>query len=214
MENKMSQVFISDCTLLEAADQFELSFREKIELCRIIDKLGVSAVNLNMIRQKKIDRLLVKSISSAVRNAAVAVPVDLADKDSVPVTWEALKEAARPRLQVAAPVSSVQMEYLLHMKADMVMSRVEEKIRSCRALTENVEFIAEDATRSDPAFLRRILAAAVSAGASVITLCDTAGVMMPEEVSGWIAGLQKDLPELERIVIGFFSIARCPPEND
>ena len=109
--NKNALVHVTDCTLPQSENQCELSFREKIELCRLIDKLGVSSIDLCPIRQKKIDRLLVKSICSAVKHATVAVPVDLMDKDSVQITWEAMKEAVNPRLQVAAPVSSVQMEY-------------------------------------------------------------------------------------------------------
>ena len=70
---KQELVHVSDCTLLAAEDHYELSFREKIELCRLIDKLGVSAIDLCPIRQKKTDRLLIKSICSAVKNAAVAV---------------------------------------------------------------------------------------------------------------------------------------------
>ena len=108
--NERELVRVSDCTMIAAEDHYPLSFREKIELCRMIDKLGVSAIDLCPIRQKKTDRLLVKSICSAVRNASVAVPVDITDEESVRITWEALKEAAKPRLQVAVPVSSVQMD--------------------------------------------------------------------------------------------------------
>ena len=92
MENS-EMIRICDCTLRQGEKSPELSFREKIELCRLIDKLGVSAIDLCPIRQKKTDRLLVKSIASAVKNAAVAVPVDLMDEESVRITWEALKEA-------------------------------------------------------------------------------------------------------------------------
>ena len=111
--NQLEKIQISDCTLLDAADHAELSFREKIELCRLIDKLGVSTIDLCGIRQKKIDRLLIKSICSAVKNAMIAVPVSLIEEESVQMTWEALREARSARLQVVAPVSSVQMEYLL-----------------------------------------------------------------------------------------------------
>ena len=99
-------VNVSDCTLPEAENHFELSFKEKIELCRLIDKLGVSSIDLCPIRRKKIDRLLVKSICSAVKNASVAVPVSLTDEESIQVTWEALREAVTPRLQVAATPAS------------------------------------------------------------------------------------------------------------
>lgn len=200
---KRELVYVSDCTLLAAEDQFELSFREKIELCRLIDKLGVSAIDLCPIRRQKTDRLLIKSICSAVRNAAVAVPVDLNDVESVRVTWEALKEAAKPRLQVAVPVSSVQMEYLFHIKPDAMIRKVEQAVRACRELTENVELIARDATRSDPAFLNRLLSAAIDAGAATVTLCDSAGIMMPEEISAWFRDMKRDLPALDQVVIGF-----------
>ena len=197
-------VNVSDCTLPEAEDHFELSFKEKIELCRLIDKLGVSSIDLCPIRRKKIDRLLVKSICSAVKNASVAVPVSLTDEESIQVTWEALREAVNPRLQVAAPVSSVQMEYLLHMKADAMIRAVAKTVSACRSLTDNVEFIAQDATRSDPSFLVKVLSAAIEAGARIITLGDTAGTMMPEEISAWFENLKKELPSLEKVTLGFF----------
>ena len=197
-------VHISDCTLPQAENHFELSFKEKIELCRLIDKLGVSSIDLSPIRQKKIDRLLVKSICSAVRNAAVAVPVSLTDEESIQITWEALKEAVNPRLQVVVPVSSVQMEYLIHTKADSMLSLIDRTVMACRKLTGNVEFVAQDATRSDSAFLIKAISAAINAGASVVTLCDTAGVMMPEEVSSWLEGLKNNLPDLAKVTLGFF----------
>ena len=114
--NGLDQVNISDCTLLESGRHFELSFREKIELCRKIDRLGVSTINVSRITNPKIDRLLIKSICSAVENACIAVPVDLKDPESVELAWDSVKDAAQSRLQVPCPVSSVQMEYLLHLK--------------------------------------------------------------------------------------------------
>ncbi len=196
-------VNICDCTLLAAEDHYELSFREKIELCRLIDKLGVSAIDLCPIRQKKTDRLLIKSICSAVKSASIAVPVDLMDEESVRITWEALKEAVSPRLQIAVPVSSVQMEYLFHIKPDTMIRKVEQAVRECRELTPDVEFIARDATRSDPDFLVRLITAAIDAGVSTVTLCDSAGIMMPDEISAWIEQIRKDLPAMNQIVLGF-----------
>lgn len=198
-------VRISDCTLPEAEKFYELSFREKIELCRIIDKIGVYSINLCPIRQSKIDRLLIKSITSAVQHAAIAVPVVMTDAESVENTWDALKEAKEPILQVSCPVSSVQMEYLLHMKPKNVIQMVEKTIISCRKKTENVEFIAQDATRSDPAFLDEIISVAIRSGANAITFCDTAGMMMPDEISVWFDKLYQNNPALKQISTGFFS---------
>lgn len=201
--DRQKEIVICDCTLLDAANHIELSFREKIELCRLIDRLGVSAIDLCEIRQKKIDRLLIKSICSAVQRAVVAVPVSLTDADSVQLTWEALKEAQKARLQVVAPVSSVQMEYMLHLKAAGLTAAVENRISECKALTDDVEFIAADATRSDPDFLRKIIVAAVKAGAKTITLCDTAGVLTPDEATIFLTDLFKDVPELRSLTVGF-----------
>ena len=201
--NRQETVHISDCTLLSAEDHFDLSFREKIELCRLIDKLGVYSIDLCPIRQKKTDRLLIKSICSAVRYAAIAVPVDIMDEESIMFAWEAMKEAVKPRLQVAVPVSSVQMEYMLHIKPDAMIRKVDQTVRSCIRLTENVELIAKDATRSDPAFLYKLLSSAVESGVRTVTLCDSAGVMMPDEIYEWISGIKQQLPALSNVVIGF-----------
>ena len=190
--------------MLDAVSRTELSFREKIELCRLIDKLGVSTIELCGIKQKKIDRLLIRSISSAVQRAVIAVPVSLSDEDSVHLTWEALRESGRARLQVVAPVSSVQMEYLLHMKPDRLCDTVVRLIGECSSLTDDVEFIAADATRSDPGFLRRIISAAVDAGAKTVTVCDTAGVLTPDETTAFFQELCNDLPELNNVVLGFY----------
>ena len=196
-------VRITDCTLRQNNHLPALSFREKLELCRLIDRLNVDMIEMEEIRQVKIDSLLIKSVCSAVTNAGIAVPVSL-NQESVHTAWEALKTAAdRARLQVPAPVSSVQMEYLLHMKPAAVLSAVTETIRKCREYTKNVEFIAEDATRSDGAFLRKIVAAAAEAGANTITVCDTAGSMLPEEAGAFVSALINDVPELKEVIVGF-----------
>ena len=152
-------VRISDCTLKQRKDLPDLSFREKLELCRLMDRLNADIIELNGIHHTRIDSLLIKSVSTAVRNSGLAVPVEL-NADSVSAVWEALKGAAHPRLQVPAPVSSVQMEYLYHMKPKTVIQAVVTTISACSEYTRDVEFVAEDATRSDPAFLREIIAAA------------------------------------------------------
>lgn len=203
--NQQREISICDCTLQDVENHIELSFREKIELCRLIDKLGVFSIELCEIKQKKIDRLLIKSICSAVQRAVVSVPVNLKEVDSVQMTWEALKDARKARMQVVAPTSSVQMEYLLHLKPTGLTEIVENRIRECRALTNEVEFIAVDATRSDPVFLRRILSSAVNAGAKIVTLCDTAGILTPDETITFLKDLFNDLPELKEVMVGFSS---------
>ncbi len=198
----MEPVRITDCTLKQSGDLLPLSFREKIELCRLIDRLNVSMIEMNFIEQVRVDSLLIKSVCSAVKQASVAVPVHL-NAESVRLTWEALKEGRNVRLQVYVPVSSVQLEYLLHMKPASAVRAVSETIQECVRYTRNVEFIAGDATRSDPSYLREIIASALEAGAGTVTLCDSAGTMLPEEISGFIADLKKDIHALSGAVLGF-----------
>ena len=181
----MKQIRISDVTMKQAAEGFSLSFKEKIELSKLLDKLGVSVIELEGISNARIDALRIKSIAAAVNGSIVAVPVQL-NEDSVMQTWNALKEAKKPRLQVCAPVSSVQMEYLFHKKPDAMLKAISDTVAACRKVCADVEFVADDATRSDSAFLSQAISAAVEAGATTVTLCDTAGNMLPDEFAAFV----------------------------
>ena len=197
----MDRIYVSDKTLKQNEKQLSLSFREKIELCRLIDRLGVDWIELPPLTAKKADTLLVKSISSAVKNAGIAVPVGL-HAESIRETWSALREASSARLQVAVPVSSVQMEYLSHIKPAAMIELLSGLIRECRKYTENVELIAEDASRADPEFLDRVIQAAMEAGAGVITFHETAGEMLPEELSALIRERIAGISSSEKILFG------------
>ena len=197
----MNRIRISDVTMKQGSQDVSLSFKEKIELAKLLDKLDVSVIELEGIRNAKIDALRIKSIASAVSASILAVPVQL-DEQSVTQTWNALRSAKHPRLQVCAPVSSVQMEYLYHKKPEAMLDAVCRTVAACKTLCPDVEFVADDATRSDPAFLTQILAAAIDSGANVITVCDTAGTMMPEEFAAFIKGLYEAVPVLNQTSLG------------
>ena len=197
----MKMIRISDVTMKQAAEGFSLSFKEKIELSKLLDRLNVSVIELEPITQPKIDSLRIKSIAMAVKNSMVAVPVAL-NPESVQLTWNALKEAKNPRLQVCAPVSSVQMEYLFHKKPDAMLCAIRETIAACRTLCNDVEFVADDATRSDPAFLYDAVKAAMEAGATTVTVCDTAGAMLPNEFTAFIRELYANVPDLKNVCLG------------
>ncbi|MBR0510806.1 MAG: hypothetical protein IJJ85_11880 [Clostridia bacterium] len=194
------EIRISDVTMrqLETTADFSLSFREKIELAKLLDKLGVWVIELEGIRQTKADSLRVKSIASAVKDSEVAVPVALT-RESVETAWNALKDAKAPRLQVAAAVSPVQMEYIYHKKPDAMLQAIRDTVAACREKTENVEFIAEDATRSDEAFLYAAIGAAVEAGASTVTLCDAAGAILPDEFTAFLQKTRAGAPALSGV---------------
>ena len=193
----MRTIQISDVTMKQApADGgYSLSFREKIELAKLLDRLGVSVVELGAVANPKSDRLLIKSVASAVRDAVVAVPVALADAESAGFVADALAAAAHPRLQVCAPVSVVQMEYFLHRKPAAVLEAIAARVAEARAVCADVEFVAQDATRADAAFLASAVEAAVAAGATCVTITDEAGSQLADEFAQLVARTRAALPE-------------------
>ena len=197
----MKMIRISDVTMKQRSGDISLSFKEKIELAKLLDKLGVSVIELEGICNSKIDALRIKSIAMAVKSSIVAVPVQLS-RESVLETWNALRLAKLPRLQVCAPVSSVQMEYLFHKKPDAMLAAIVDTVAACREVCGDVEFVADDATRSDGAFLAQAITAAIDAGASTVTLCDTAGSMLPNEFTSFIKNVYAQTPALETVALG------------
>ncbi len=196
----MRKIFISDISM-RMGEGAALSFREKIELAKVLDKLGADCIECAPIEKVKIDSLLIKSIASAVNSAAVAVPVGI-DAGAVETVWNALREAKKPRLQVVAPVSSVQMEYFYHKKPAAMMAAVSEVVALCAAKGCEVEFIAEDSCRADSDFLYEIVAAAIAAGAAVVTVCDTEGAKLPNEIAEFVSELRANVPALENVRLG------------
>ena len=197
----MDQIRISDITMKQTGKEFTLSFKEKLEIPKLLDKLNVDVIELEGIVQPKIDALRIKSVASTVKNSIVAVPVALST-ESVDATWNALKEAKHPRLQVFASVSPVQMEYLFHKKPAVMLAAIEETVKACSTKTSNVEFIADDATRSDEAFLYQAIQTAISAGATTITICDATGAILPEELTAFIDNLYENVAALKNVVLG------------
>ena len=197
----MNKIRISDVTMKQTGSEISLSFKEKIELSKLLDKLGVSVIELEPILQPKIDVLRIKSIATAVKDSIVAVPVAL-NAESIQTTWNALKVARKARLQVCAPVSPVQMEYLFHKKPEAMLTAIRETIEGCCALCADVEFVADDATRSDVAFLYEAVRTAIAAGAKTVTVCDTAGAMLPNEFTAFLRELYANVPQLKDVVLG------------
>ena len=185
----------------QAGNGLALSFKEKIELAKQLDKLGVDVIELEGMENPRVDSLRIKSIAAAVSGSAVAVPVVLS-QEGVEQVWNALKEAQHPRLQVCCPVSSVQMEYLFHKKPEAMLTAITQTVAACKALCPDVEFVADDATRADREFLATALQTAVSAGANAVTVCDTAGTMLPGEMGAFVQKLYEQTPELKNVILG------------
>ena len=198
----MKQIVISDATMKQTSEDLRLTFKEKIELSKLLDKLGVDLIELDGIKEPRIDALLIKSIAATVGNSRIAVPVELLNDENLERTWAALKDAKNPRLQVCAATSPVQIEYLFHKKPESMLDAISRTVAACRALCPDVEFVAGDATRSEGEFLAKAIETAISAGASTVTLCDTAGTMLPSEFAAFIKQQYKAVPQLCEVTLG------------
>lgn len=199
----MEKLSIADITLKQAAKsaEYSLSFREKIEIAKLLDKANVSVIELPAITKETTDVLLIKSIASCVKNSVIAVPVNLAEQDVERVA-DALKEANKARIQVVVPTSTVQMEYICKKKPPMVLEMIKELVSKAKESGYDVEFVADDATRSEADFLYKAIDTAVSSGASTVTLCDTAGTMLADEISTFVDDAYTAVPAIETVAVG------------
>ena len=104
----MKKLIISDMTLKLTQGNYDLSFKEKIEIAKLLDRLCVSVIELAPFSGSKVDAVLIRTICSCVKNSAVSLPVNLSE-NGVKEAYELIKHAKKPRLQVCVPMSTVQM---------------------------------------------------------------------------------------------------------
>lgn len=191
MKNK---IFISDITLRKLSEEREIAllFREKTAVAMCADSLGADAVELAPIKNLREDTIIYKTIAQNISSAAVVIPVGFTKEDVVSA-WECIKEAAKPRLQIELPVSTVQMEYTYHMKADKMIEKISELVSAAKALCDDVEFSALDATRADIDFLIVALKEAEKRGATMVTICDDAGALLPENIADLVSKVRAEI---------------------
>ena len=199
----MKSIKLSDITLRQAASgrAFSVSFKERIEIARTLDRLHVDAIELPAIEDVRADVLANKTIASVVGSAALSAACGLTE-ESVEQAWESIKGAKRPVLHIMAPVSAIQMEYQCHKKAPAMLELIRALVSKARYYTDAVAFSALDATRAERAFLCQAVAAAIAAGAGEITLCDSAGVMTPGEWTAFLGEVYASVPELRKVELG------------
>ena len=199
----MKNIKISDMTLNTAfADkESSFSFKEKIEIAKQLDKLNIDVIETSPILNVKTDTLFLHTIAPIIKNSALSCPVEY-DKEFVKAAFEAIKTAKKPILNITVPVSTVQMEYICHKKPKMVLEMIKELTEEAKKYCENVEFSAMDATRADKEFLYSAINTAIAAGANMVTICDIAGVMIPEEFTAFISEVKENTDITEDTVLG------------
>lgn len=178
-----TRIHVFDTTLRdgEQAPGFSMTPAEKLRLAQQLDRLGVDIIEAGFPISSDGDFEAVKTIAAAVRRPIIAglaraIPADI-DR-----AWEALSGAARPRLHVFLATSDIHLEHKLRITRAQCLEQIKRSVAHARALCADVEFSAEDATRSDLAFLCEVSVAAVEAGATTINLPDTVGYALPADI--------------------------------
>ncbi len=179
---------IADRTL-SIKDRF--SFKEKIEIARQLEKLGVSAIEIHEMENVKTDALLVKTMAYFVKNGVISVAA-VPTKQGIDDVAAALTTANKGRIRIELPVSVVGMEYSCHKKPDKMLVMINDLVSYAKTKIDDVEFVAIDATRAELDFLKEAIATARNAGATVVTVCDTAAEMMPDEFGAFVKELAVD----------------------
>ncbi len=188
-----NRIKIFDTTLRdgEQSPGCSMNLAEKIEVARQLEKLKVDVIEAGFAISSQGDFESVSTIAGTVKDCSVASLARATVKD-IDTAWEAVKHAADPRIHLFIATSPLHMEYKLRMSPDAVVARVAEMVAHARKYTSNIEFSAEDATRSERDFLARVVNTAIAAGASVINLPDTVGYTTPGEMRELIEYMVKN----------------------
>lgn len=177
-----------------------MNLSEKLEMAKQLDKLGVDVIEAGFPIASPDDAAAVKEIAAAVEHAAVA-GLARCTKGDIDVAIASVQGAKRPRLHIFLATSDIHIEYKLRMTREQVISRIDEMIRYAKERIADIEFSAEDASRTDYAFLARCYETAIAAGATVINVPDTVGYATPEEMYSMISYLKAHVPGIEGVEI-------------
>lgn len=191
----MRKTAVLDCTLKELCTNSEsrLLFREKLAIAVGICRYGADAVELPPVKNLREDKIIFKTIAESVKDAALALPICSLEEGFAAISYDCIKTATHPRLQISLPVSTVQMEYRYGLKASAMLEKIKALICEAKSFCADVEFEALDASRADGSFLAQACLAAVQSGACEITVSDDAGIMMPEDFASLVTSLKKEI---------------------
>ncbi|HEU5303183.1 MAG TPA: 2-isopropylmalate synthase, partial [Gemmatimonadales bacterium] len=196
------QVLIFDTTLRdgEQAPGNSLSPEEKLRLARQLDALGVDIIEAGVPAASEGDYRSVTEIAADVRRPVVAALARCLERD-IELAGEALGGAARGRIHVFISTSDLHIRDKLRTSRAGVLEMARDAVRRARRYTDDVEFSAEDASRTDPDFLCRVVQAAIEQGATTINLPDTVGYAMPEEYAAMFRDVRERVPGSDQVVL-------------
>lgn len=196
------QIKIFDTTLRdgEQTPGVNLNIHEKLEIARQLAKLGVNIIEAGFAIASPGDFEAVRAVSQNIRGLIVASLSRAVEKD-IDRAWEALQYAENPRIHTFIATSDIHMKYKLKMTEDEVLQRASAMVKYAKKYCNDVEFSAEDASRSRREFLYRVLEEVIKAGATVINIPDTVGYAMPLEFGLLIKDIRENVKGVEKVDI-------------
>lgn len=196
------QIIIFDTTLRdgEQSPGASMNVAEKLRLALQLEKLGVDVIESGFPAASKGDFEAVKLVSERIRNVQVAALARAAKKD-IERAGKAVEKAARPRIHTFIATSDIHLQHKLKMTRDQVIEAAVNAVRYAGRYTENIEFSAEDASRSDPDFLCRVFEAVIDAGATTVNIPDTVGYALPDEFFGLVHHVKNNTSNMEKAVL-------------
>jgi len=202
MATEQVRITVFDTTLRdgEQSPGCSMNQQEKLRVAHQLDRLGVDIIEAGFPIASDGDFEAVKAIATVIRRPIIA-GLARACRADIERAWEALKVAARPRIHVFLATSDIHLKYKLRITRQECLEHAREAVAFARSLCADVEFSPEDATRTDPEFLCRVLEAVIEAGATTVNIPDTVGYTVPAEFGELIATLRRRVKGIENVTI-------------
>ena len=196
----MKKIKIFDTTLRdgEQSPGVSLTSQEKLVIAEQLAMLRVDVIEAGFPISSVGDFESVKNIAEKIRDVEIAALARANYKD-IDCAWEALHEAEDPRIHVFIATSPIHMKYKLKMTPEQVLEKAVESVKYAAKYTSNIEFSAEDASRSDLKFLYKLFEKVIQAGAKVINVPDTVGYAIPEEFGTFIRKIKENTKGIDKI---------------
>ncbi|HTB48035.1 MAG TPA: 2-isopropylmalate synthase [Acetobacteraceae bacterium] len=201
-----NRIIIFDTTLRdgEQSPGFSMNLNEKIRMAETLTELGVDVIEAGFAIASPGDFESVKTISETIgqrANTPVIASLARAGQMDVMSAADALRPAKRKRIHIVIATSDLHMKYKLRLTPEEVIQATIDSVTLARQHADDVEWSAEDATRSDPDFLARVVEAAIEAGATTINLPDTVGYALPEDMERMYADIRNRVPGVEKVIL-------------
>jgi 2-isopropylmalate synthase len=198
----MEKVIVFDTTLRdgEQAAGGTLNIEEKLEIARQLERLGVDIIEAGFPIASPGDFEAVRLIAKEMRRP-VTCALTHAQPQAVDRAWEAVKEAKHPCIHIFLSASDIHLLHQLKKSQDEILQMARDMVARAKGYLNDVEFSPMDASRTEPAFIYRILEAVIAAGATTVNIPDTVGYATPQEFGSLIAGILANVPNIQQAVV-------------